>query len=517
MVMPATSKQQLARDRAALGGQMGLPQKPLATALTPLKMSHSVRLAVGGLGFTNNALNRELGDLVTVNLTGTRGFELVERDSLSRILEEQKLTWSGLVRAKDVVRVGKLLKTEWFLLGTQARIAGADRLVVRVVDARTGIIRDAGVYPADVSQPQLAAMLAGFLREVRENAAQAKLHEYLAVGNFEDMGLNNRLADFPAQLHGYLTAAYHGANVTLLEREAVETLLREVDLDLAGLTEETSMEPPAPMQSAFWLVAGQYQSYESTNLQVEVNVEVHRIFGRTAVKTIRAAPGEPVERLVKKTADEIMKNDDLALIPTRATESRIQLWQGENIAHGSGPRDSVLRDSLFYWSPYADSQTEAKLKRRLENAIRAFKAALLLEPANREAKMYLATCMGNGLDRHPDEARRYYQEIIDEPVNDKWTVMAERALVQTFRWFGPGDRLRWLKLVASQTTNDAAADFYRQQIQAAEEESAVNASDNPETEKIAERRLFEQIRIADDFFHHKAAEFSWDLGMEEYL
>ena len=60
---------------------------------------------------------------------------------------------------------------------------------------------------------------------------------YLAIGGFEDLSLNDRLATFPSQLRSYLTAAYQGGKVTLLERDAVNTLLREVQLDLAGLTD----------------------------------------------------------------------------------------------------------------------------------------------------------------------------------------------------------------------------------------------------------------------------------------
>src|ERR1019366_370507 len=107
-----------------------------------------------------------------------------------------------------------------------------------VVDARTGVMRDAGVFPADRPSTQLAADLAAFLRQCRQNAARPKLRVYLAVGAFEDLSANNRQADFPAQVRGYLTAAYQGSTVTLLEREYVETLLQEVRLDLAGLTEE---------------------------------------------------------------------------------------------------------------------------------------------------------------------------------------------------------------------------------------------------------------------------------------
>jgi len=223
----------------------------------PLDLSHSVRLAIGGLGVPGDDKNQQLGDLVTVELTGAPGFQLVERQSLTAILRELNLSWSGFIRANDAVRVGKLLKADWFLLGTESKINATNFIVARVVDARTGIIRDAGVFLADESPTQLAADLALFLNQSRKDAASAKLRVFLALSAFEDLSINDRQADFSRQLRGYLTATFHGSGVTLLVRDYVEILLQEVRLDLAGLTEGGGSNPPTAMQSAYWMVSGQ--------------------------------------------------------------------------------------------------------------------------------------------------------------------------------------------------------------------------------------------------------------------
>ena len=225
--------------------------------LMPLDLLHPVRLAIGGLGVPDNDENGQLGDLVTVELTSAPGFQLVERRSLAAILHELNLNWSGFTRANDAVRVGKLLKADWFLLGTESKINATNFIVARVVDARTGIIRDAGVFLADESPTQLAADLALFLNQSRKDAASAKLRVFLALSAFEDLSINDRQADFSRQLRGYLTATFHGSGVTLLVRDYVEILLQEVRLDLAGLTEGGGSNPPTAMQSAYWMVSGQ--------------------------------------------------------------------------------------------------------------------------------------------------------------------------------------------------------------------------------------------------------------------
>src|ERR1035441_7386388 len=94
-------------------------------------------------------------------------------------------------------------------------------------------------------------------------------------------------------------AAFQAGPVTMLEREYVETLLQEVHLDMTGLTEESATEPPAPMQSAFWMVTGSYQSYETTDLQVELDLEVARIFGKAKHVSLRGQPGEPLNQHIR--------------------------------------------------------------------------------------------------------------------------------------------------------------------------------------------------------------------------
>ena len=514
------------QKRAAMAAESGETNAPTQAVLVPIDLSHSLRLAIGGLGLADEDKNRQLGDLVTVNLTDEHGFELVERQSLAAVMQELNLNWSGFVRAKDAVRVGKLLKADWFLLGTEAKISGTNSLVVRVVDARTGIMRDAGVFPADQPSTQLAADLAVFMRQCRQNAASPKLRVYLAVGAFEDLSANNRQADFSAQVRGYLTAAYQGSNVTLLEREYVETLLQEVRLDLAGLTEEGGTNSPSPMQSAFWLVSGQYQSYETTNLQVEINLEVQRIFGSVKHFAIRGLPGESVARQIKAAIDETMNQKSTTQIVTRASEARHQMYLGKNLSGFENKMQFGGSDPDLVWvmdNWQIDSQAAARKKRNLEEAIRAFETVVLLEPSNCQAKMYIAACLRNPVIARLDEARNYYREIIEESHQDKWTALAEQALGITFldsqlqTIESPEAAVRWYESAAAQTTNTFAAAFYSKQIEGVETEITVNAADTPKAKELAEQRLFDSIQSFKNVLQGKGGSYSIDMGMGNYV
>jgi len=417
------------------------------------------------------------------------------------------------VRAKDAVRAGKLLKADWFLLGTEAKINGTNSIVARVVDARTGVMREAGVFPADQPSTELAADLAAFMRQCRQNATSPKLRVYLAIGAFEDLSVNNRQADFPNQLRGFLTAAYHGSSVTLLEREYVETLLQEARLDLAGLTEEGWSNSPSAIQSAYWLVSGQYQSYETTNFQVELNLEIQRAFGKSWQRSLRAEPGEPIGRQTKAAVDAVMNQNSGPVFATRRTEARMQMEIGRELWKNAGGFDPVWVSET--WTE--DEQVLAKQRRKLEDAIRALQTVLLLEPTNREAQIYLAACLRRRVIFRLDDACNYYREIIDEPTRDKWSGLAEQALLQTFKWYQPEQRLRWLQSAAAQTTNAVAAKFYSAQAEEAQNEITMSSGDSPKAEQLAEKKLMDSFQSYKSYLQGKSGHSSEDMGMDDYI
>ncbi|HXI71288.1 MAG TPA: CsgG/HfaB family protein [Verrucomicrobiae bacterium] len=508
------------KDRAAFAAKYGQTNMaaPTPVVLKSLALSQPVRLAIGGLGLADDFENRQLADLVTVALAESQGLELVERQTLDRVLREQDLYLSGLVRAKDAVRIGKLLKADWFLLGTETQINEKKSLVIRVVDARTGIMRDAGVVSAGQSPDKVAADVAAFVRQSRQNAAVAKVQVYLAIGSFEDLSINNRLADFPKQLQGYLIAAYQGSNVILLEREYVDALLQEVRLDLAGLTDDNDESSAAPMQSAFWLVSGQYQSYETTNLQVEVNLDVQRIFGGVKHFAVRNLPVEPVGRQIKAAIDGTMNQKNENIIPSRWSEARMQLAVGKDLCQiNSNPN---MGDQALVWVGGQwdmEPQLAARTKRNLEQSMRAFKTVLLLEPTNNEAKMYLAACLRIPIIYRWEEARNYYREIIDESKPDKWTSLAQRAIGETFRWAGSDERLKWYESAAAQATNPVAKAFYRIQVGAAQNEVTIHSGDSPKAEELAENKLYDALRSFKSVVQGKGGTYSADMGMNDFV
>jgi hypothetical protein len=501
------SDQDLARAFRKMHGSDATEAAPLK----PLELKRSVRLAFGSLGLADDEQNGRLGDLVLTELSGAQGLELVERQSLEKVLHELNMSLSGFIRAKDAVRAGKLLKADWFLLGTGAKINGTNSIVIRVVDARTGILRDARAFQSGKPLAQLAIEIAAFVRQSRQNAASAKMPVFLAIGTFQDVSINNRQAGFPSQLRGYLTAAYQGGKVTLLEREYVDTLLQEVRLDLAGLTEDAAANTPAPIQSAYWLVTGSYQSFETTKREVELKLEVTRIFGKTERFELRGLPGEELNKEAKDDIDRVISRTSI-LVPTRTSEIDAQMETGKDLEvspYSNAGRVFTANASSFLSHPFDnpenwdDQQYMERLRRNRLEAIRAFQTVLLLDPTNREARLHLAACYQTSVIGKVDDARDLDREIIDEDLHDRWNSMARGALEFSFAHTGlqyvePEIAVRWFEAAAEHAPHTNTAAYYRAQANRARTEMAIQQGKVGPAEELAVKKLIEGVRAFND-------------------
>ncbi|HEX3800080.1 MAG TPA: CsgG/HfaB family protein [Verrucomicrobiae bacterium] len=473
--------------------------------------SKHIRLAVGGLGFSNDVQNRTLGDLIDTAMSSAPGFELVERQELNAVLREAELNVSGLVRAQDAVRVGKLLKADWFLLGTISA-AGTNRAIIaRLVESRTGIMRDVGVFPFHDIGPDLASALAEFVRRSRDNPGNEKPREYLAIGTFRDLSVNNRLAHLPEELRSRLVEEFRNSPVTLLEREYVETLRNEINLDLAGLTDTPQGNSLAAMPSAFWLVEGYYQSYENSRLEVELELQVRGAYGPSTNVLIREAAGEPLFQKVKNEVSLAMQNKAILFVPTRSREASFQMEAGRELAGMLFP--AFLVGNYGFADFQSDSQEQAIRVRNLDEAIKAYQTVLLLEPGNRQAKMGLAWCFINPLISEADEAREIYREILEEKTNDQWTSQAQLCIQYSFQdgSASGAEKAKWYGKALAASTNRDAAEFFSREANIAKRDLTITSGDTGSAKSLAEQRLIDELKLFD-----AGRRYSRDMGLNDF-
>src|SRR5262245_27893177 len=170
------------KDVAEALAKMNGPSPVIQTAPERIEPGRRVRLAIGSVGLPTEQQSQNVSDLLLAQLDDAKGLEIIERQALDKVLGELQLSAAGLVRARDAVRAGQLLRADWFLLGTPAIVNATNVAVVRIVDARTGVMRDATMIPNSTDAQTLAWQLAAFVRQSRQDAANPRPKTYLAIG-----------------------------------------------------------------------------------------------------------------------------------------------------------------------------------------------------------------------------------------------------------------------------------------------------------------------------------------------
>lgn len=377
------------------------------------------RLAIGSFGLQPETRDAQLADLVAAHLSAKAEFSLVERRELDALLREAKLGLAGLASSKDAVRIGALLRADLFLLGNTVPINGTNRLIARLVDARTGVMRSVRVFPDNPKLDRLATDVAAFASAEKSSGLPGNRRDFLAIGVIQNLGVNNRFTNFPAQMRGSL-AALLSSNVTVLEREVVSFLAQEYRLDAGQITARE--EPPAgPMQFGFWIVDAFYQSLEIADPEVQLKLRVEQVRGGELTAQLQGKPDEKffvrmsgsIQQAIgqlRKYAAAPSRPDEIAALEARARE----LVDIRRAGSGIYPPSIWLRTAL----------NPEKAISALDEATRIFESMLLIDPRNNSAKMRLAACLiydESRVSRHYQpqrEARNaracgYLQEVID--------------------------------------------------------------------------------------------------------
>ncbi len=86
-----------------------------------------------------NELGRFIAEEMSGNLTQqSKGFDVLDRNHIKRILEEQKLSMSGLVDPRTIKKVGKLAGTDIIITGTITPFGDSIRVACKAIDTETG-------------------------------------------------------------------------------------------------------------------------------------------------------------------------------------------------------------------------------------------------------------------------------------------------------------------------------------------------------------------------------------------
>lgn len=114
-----------------------------------------------------DALAKGLCSMMITRLETKHQYDLVERERLQDVLDELKLTRSGMFDQKAVANIGKLVGARLLVLGSYFQILNVFRIDARLVDVETGItITAAGV---EGKPDEFSALLSRLVDQLVEN------------------------------------------------------------------------------------------------------------------------------------------------------------------------------------------------------------------------------------------------------------------------------------------------------------------------------------------------------------
>ncbi len=183
-------------DEMALKQIPGLEQAGLnSNQKVPAKSANAIRLMV--LYFENSSgdaslagLSKGLADMLITDLSKFYMLQVVERDRLESILQEQDLSNTSRFDAATAVRIGKILGAEALLTGSYFEMAGNLRIDARIFDVETSaILKSEGVTGTsdkffELEKELTSKILSGLSVELKEGEDQ-----YLRTAPANEYGL----------------------------------------------------------------------------------------------------------------------------------------------------------------------------------------------------------------------------------------------------------------------------------------------------------------------------------------
>lgn len=462
----------------------GTPQVAVAPGKN-LSPTQKIRLAIGNCGWADEAGNRRLMELISMELKGAQGIQLLEANALDANLRESKL-----VRPAEAMRAGKIMHADWFLLASLVVEGTNQVLVARILEVATGAPREVTVSLLDNDDLKTtAAKLANFVHDSRANASQPGLREFLALGDLTDLGWRSNEPGFPGKLRDRLISAYRGTKVTVLDRDEAHALLQEFRLDLASLAQSGKSEGPLTIPQTFWLVTGTFHAMQEARESVELSLGVQRILGFQTNTYLRGKPDEAFFDQIKSFVETARSNDDFRTRRYWSAESAGLADKAKDLVDGSGR--SVMS---YLYGETMDSERRKKDTRTLAEAVRLSEAALFLEPTNGEARLTLGTSLKGFPFFHDQKALECYRQLLDGPISPEWTntlVWGIRGIPQ------PGDgtsKLNWYRDAFQKSTNLMARSFYQEEIRKQDRDRAVQNGDPEKVSLLATERFLEEAK-----------------------
>jgi TolB-like protein len=109
-----------------------------------------------------------ISDLFRTEMVKVGSFDVVEKASMERVLQEQAFQQTGCTTQECAVKLGKILNVQYLVLGSVGKLFGSYVITIRVVKVETGKI----IY-SDAEQNLSQADVAGAIRTLSARLSEA--------------------------------------------------------------------------------------------------------------------------------------------------------------------------------------------------------------------------------------------------------------------------------------------------------------------------------------------------------
>ena len=321
-----------------------------------------------------------IGDALYAGLGNRPGVQLVERDALTLILREQRVSLSGAVAPEQAVAVGRIAGADWLLTVTPQD----GKLGLRLVRTRDGAVRLEEALTAR-RDPFLSAA------EIRQRVLRAfrpspDLAERLTVGitAFVNRSGTSRNDAFNGTLQIALRERLRAEPwATVLERQYPTALLDEADLARLGLSQGAKDDlPPADLliMGSMEDATNEYSARVALGVKLDVLVRLRSATAPLTLTCRADRPDRAAQAILAKVND---LRRDPAFQTTGLTEKEFWCRHALYLT----PRSSAA-DGRTVWDTGGARERADSLE-----AVRAWENVLLLDARELRARLQLGVAL----------------------------------------------------------------------------------------------------------------------------
>ena len=137
---------------------------------TNLMAQNKTRIAVLSFEAKNvsDATAEAVADILSTELFNTNRFDVIERQAITRILEEQQLQMTGVTDMSQAAEIGKVLNVEKIMIGSVSRLGQTYIINTRLVDVQTGAMELAENTKSNNGEDGLPAAIQELVGEIAQ-------------------------------------------------------------------------------------------------------------------------------------------------------------------------------------------------------------------------------------------------------------------------------------------------------------------------------------------------------------